>query len=201
MSKRKTCSHCMYPETRCLCRFLTPVKHKTKITIIQCDKEGSNAKNTAKLLPFLSKNISIVTEQDIADSKLLSELSIQSDETAILFPSLVAKSISTCVSNNFCFDHLIVIDGTWKKAKKLFYTHPWLNDLSHVALSEAYISQYAIRKTSIDNGLSTLEAIAYAIEENEGVNNVDISPFFKLLDGINKTFIEHMPKDVKSRYQ
>lgn len=201
MTKRKICSRCNYPEVRCLCRYLKAMEHNTTITIIQCDKEGANAKNTAKLLPLVSNKIKIITEQDVVNGSLYNDLLKTHQRTAVLFPSDRAKPIYEHVKQNQTIDHLIVIDGTWRKAKKLFFSLPWLNELKHVTLSEGYTSQYAIRKTSIDNGLSTLEAIAYALEENEGVNNVDVSPFFNLLDGINKTFIEHMPKDVKSRYQ
>ena len=170
--------------------------------IIQCDKEGHHAKNTARLLPKLSNNIKIIHESDEPSLAVLKSTGIKMLKTALLFPSETAIAINEFKkTDEDSIQQLIVIDGTWRKAKKLILTQQWLASLPQVSLSQHYESQYAIRKTTVDNGLSTLEAVAYALAEIEGQSLSNLTPFFTLLEGINTMFIQHMPADIKQRYK
>jgi DTW domain-containing protein YfiP len=52
---------------------------------------------------------------------------------------------------------LILLDGTWKQARKMFNRTPWLKNISAVAVP-IQSSQYALRKAAHDGCLSTAEA-------------------------------------------
>jgi DTW domain-containing protein YfiP len=198
-SKRKICLRCQRPEQTCLCAYLAPFSHKTNIHIIQLKNEGKNAKNTAKLLPLMSEKVVIYQENEVTPEYILAL-----DSPALLFPSQnsIALRGSTEVNQQLIVKNLIVIDGTWRKAKAYLHTQAWLNKLTHVQLSNDYSSQYDIRSTTIDNGLSTLEAVAYALSESQYEElRVDTQPLFDALNGLNKTFMKMMPDEVKTRYE
>src|SRR5690606_30938814 len=59
---------------------------------------------------------------------------------------------------------LIVLDGTWRKVKKMLLNNPWLTDLPHLALQPQQPGRYAIRTSPRADGVSTLEATGLAID-------------------------------------
>ena len=197
---RTLCSSCGQPLATCLCQFISSAQHSTSIIIIQCGKESQHPKNTANLLPLLSEHITLVQAADVDTmSRLRNNIESNPNKYALLFPIPESQSIEEYVQQNTPkIEVLLVIDGTWRKAKRFFYENEWLQPLSALCLSREYDSQYAIRKTSVTNGLSTLEAIAYSLNELE---KADVKPFLQLLNGINTVFTQRMPSDVKARYK
>lgn len=158
---------------------------------MQIDGEQNSAKNTANVLPVMSKNINSIDHQDIEELKE----SIKKPGTAVLFPTESSRTLKSYPPDKL--KHLIVLDGTWRKAKRFYLSNEWLQACPTVCLSDSYKSLYSIRKTTVTNGLSTLEAIAYSLNE---IEQTDIAPFLNLLNGINKQFTQYMPDEVKARY-
>ncbi|MDX2369037.1 MAG: DTW domain-containing protein, partial [Colwellia sp.] len=60
---------------------------------------------------------------------------------------------------------LIILDGTWKKAYRMFMLSPNLQALKQVCLPDALANsgQYLIRKVAKKNALSSLEACCFAL--------------------------------------
>ncbi len=117
-----------------------------------------------------------------------------SKPSALLYPSLawLPDSIqldgNRYVSDNtdsqyLMVEQLIVIDATWKKSKKILHLNPSLQKIPRVNLGDSLESNYSIRKTSISNGLSTIESITKAMLILE--NNRDflqlLKPFEKMV--------------------
>lgn len=75
---------------------------------------------------------------------------------------------------------LIVIDGTWRKSRKMVYLNRALQRLPRMTLVETPDSLYSIRKAHSENQLSTLEASCYALQQLEQLQ-VDYAP---LLDAM-----------------
>lgn len=66
---------------------------------------------------------------------------------------------------------LILLDGTWKQARKMYRQSRWLNevpllDLKHLLSSEslAHLGNYRVRKAAEDGQLATCEAAAAALK-------------------------------------
>ncbi|WHI52424.1 DTW domain-containing protein [Microbulbifer sp. MLAF003] len=116
------------------------------------------------------------SEMIIAEKLSGSELDTLLDTpSALLYPSLgwlpdnidldIDSFISDSDSNQQpVITQLIVIDATWKKSKKILHLNPQLQTLPRVNLSGGLKSNYTIRKTSISNGLSTIESIVQAMQ-------------------------------------
>ena len=195
---RELCQRCEYPIQTCLCDALTQVAHKTKVIILQHPSEVKNAKNTVRLLKLMSNNTSILigeSEQDFNEIK--QQVLANKQDYALLFPGDDAVVLSEQVQTS-SFRCLIVIDGTWKKAKKLLLLNPWLNDLTKVSFNQSVVSEYQIRSTSVQGGLSTIEAVAYSLNE---IENCSTAPFIRALNGLKHSFTKRMPDQVKARYQ
>lgn len=195
---RELCQRCEYPIQTCLCDSITQVSHKTKVIILQHPSEVKNAKNTVRLLKLMSNNTSILigeSEQNFDEIK--QQVLAYKQDYALLFPGDDAVVLSEQVQAS-SFRCLIIIDGTWKKAKKLLLLNPWLNDITKVSFNQSVVSEYQIRSTSVQGGLSTIEAVAYSLNE---IENCSTAPFIRALNGLKHSFTKRMPNQVKARYQ
>ncbi len=65
---------------------------------------------------------------------------------------------------------LVVLDGTWRKSRKMLYHNPALQQLPRLPLRELPASRYAIRKAHKPGQLSTLEASWAALRQLEPGN-------------------------------
>lgn len=197
---RAVCQSCHYPIGNCVCEFLTPVSHHTHVIVLQHPSEVKNAKNTVRLLKLISDNVSIIigeSEQDFAD--IQQQVMANVSDYAVLFPGENALCLDQSETKRaLTFNNLIVVDGTWKKAKKMLMLNPWLNDITQVSFANELSSNYQIRSTSVTGGLSTIEAVAFSLNK---VENCATSPFIQALNGLKHSFTKRMPEQIKARYK
>jgi DTW domain-containing protein len=66
-------------------------------------------------------------------------------------------------------DGVVVLDGTWKEAKTLWWRNPWLLKLRRLVLNPRHKSRYGrIRREPRREALSTLEAVALLLKHLDG---------------------------------
>ncbi len=99
----------------------------------------------------------------------MSELCKNTPNVAVFYPSPESAELEQA-PNLGAVNTLIFIDGTWRKALKLWSLNPWLHTLPTYRMSPSAPSSYGIRKTKQKNGLSTLEAVSYALEHTEKID-------------------------------
>ncbi len=63
---------------------------------------------------------------------------------------------------------LVVLDGTWRKSRKMLHANPLLQQLPRLSLQDLPASHYLIRKARRPDQLSTLEATCAALGQLEG---------------------------------
>lgn len=82
--------------------------------------------------------------------------------SALLFPSKRAIGLEAV---DFKVKHLIVLDGTWAKARRMYHENPWLNLLPHLKLDPREVSLYSeVRHQPKAGCLSTIESIVCALK-------------------------------------
>jgi len=104
------------------------------------------------------------------------ELEVSSG-SVLLFPSDNAVSVSELDAVGFEVKNLIVLDGTWAKAKRIYSENPWLNILPHLKLEVNEMSLYGeVRNQPKAGYLSTIESIVFALkavgENHKGLDNL-----------------------------
>ncbi|CCQ12158.1 hypothetical protein PALB_30590 [Pseudoalteromonas luteoviolacea B = ATCC 29581] len=154
--------------------------------------ETKHAKNTAILLPLVFKNTTIIDGSIDAIIEQVNAISITN--AAILYPSETAQSLD---NTNLTIDTLIVLDGSWKKAYKLFMSIPVLQSLPCVSFANPPATRYTIRKSKLNYSLSSFEATAHALK---AIELIDVSPALTFFDRFITMQISSMPKHVQSRY-
>ncbi|BBM65251.1 hypothetical protein VYA_08010 [Vibrio alfacsensis] len=89
---------------------------------------------------------------------------------------------------------LILLDGTWKKAYKMWQLSTNLHGIPTVKLPEDLQGHYTIRKAPSENSLSTVEAGYYALSLLEP--NKDFSPLLNAFEKMIEFQIAQMPPGV-----
>ena len=79
-------------------------------------------------------------------------------------------------------DGVVLLDGTWKEAKTLWWRNPWLLKLRRLVLNPQRPSRYGrIRREPRREALSTLEAAALLLKHLDGRPGVEAA-FLRALD-------------------
>ncbi|KAJ4848270.1 hypothetical protein Tsubulata_040020 [Turnera subulata] len=83
----------------------------------------------------------------------------------LLFPSQNALSIDEVKGMDVDVNNLIVLDGTWTKARRMYWENPWLRLLPHLKLDVDMRSLYGeVRPQPKAGYLSTIESIVYTLK-------------------------------------
>ena len=182
---RVCCNICRYPINTCLCNYVTPISLPINITIVQHVKEANHAKNTARLIKLCAPNVDIVNPSSVTAMKRLQTLG-NATSSAILYPnpaSVGLETVKTDIAKTL--RSLIVIDGTWKQAYAIMQQHPWLKSLPSYHFDNAPKTKYRIRHTKVSQGLSTLEATAYALST---LYNIDVNGLYELQEAMQNNW-------------
>ena len=184
---RKTCPNCQRPLPVCYCSALVQVANTTRVLIIQHPLEQKHPFNTGRMAHLCLSNSELIVAETLSATQLASILKTPSallypslpwlPDTAEIKPAIKPGNKESAVHSNI--QQLIVIDATWNKSKKILHLHPALQKLPRLHLKDNLSSNYQIRKTTVANGLSTLESIVKALNtmEPEGEFEAMLQPF------------------------
>ncbi|QIZ77965.1 tRNA-uridine aminocarboxypropyltransferase [Ferrimonas lipolytica] len=198
MTKRQQCRNCQRPTKVCLCNQISAVSHRTPVHVLMHPSEQGNAKGTAVVLCLgLEQGNLWVGEQPSDFSELQQQLALGPQPAMLLYPDDNATAIEQ-LTEATAIGQLVVLDGTWRKTHKMLQLNPWLQQLPTVSFSNAPQGDYQIRKANRDDSLSTLEAVAYALEQ---IEQCDTAPLYRSFDAIKQAQLAYMPADVRARYR
>jgi DTW domain-containing protein YfiP len=153
---------------------------------LQHPAESKHAKNSARLLPLCLDKVEIYIGESADDFLQISNTCQSTPEQFALFYPNESSTVLEQHLSRFKQDMpgtLIFIDATWRKALKMWKLNPWLHTLNCWHFAAPPTSRYQIRKASVNNSLSTLEAVAYALEQTQ---NTDCQPLHRIFDAMQK---------------
>ena len=163
-NKRPTCSHCLRPKTVCLCDLVEVVNSTIELVIWQHPSEYAHPKGSAQLLHLCLPNSVLFTGETFSPAAL----GLVPEACCLLYPPVdidLREPESSVGRPEQAVRQLLVLDGTWRKSRKLLYANPWVQKLPR--LSVAGKSQYVIRKAENANQLSTFESVVLALQKLE----------------------------------
>ncbi|MFJ7566257.1 tRNA-uridine aminocarboxypropyltransferase [Herminiimonas sp. NPDC097707] len=198
-SKRLYCARCLRPQRTCICQWVTPLEHDVEVLFLQHPLEVHNAKNSARLLHMSLPHSRLVVGETFSAHELQALLYAPfdsanemhaSDKTAypiLLYPEnseeqgLIALPPVAQIPSEMRI-RLIVLDGTWRKSRKMLYLNPLLQQLPRLTLRDPPSSHYRIRKAHKADQLSSFEATCYALMQLE--ENIEkYKPLLAAFDG------------------
>lgn len=191
-SRRATCSTCLRAQPACICRWVTPVSVDAALLILQHPLEVANAKNSARLL-HLSVAGSVLAVGEAFDAAQLDALLHAGGRSPVLlYPAAPGEPASTVLPPAREL-RLVVLDGTWRKSRKMLYLNPALQRLPRLALRDMPASGYRIRKAHAPDQLSTLEASAHALGQVGG-DMARVAPLFEAFAGFVEQQAAFVPR-------
>jgi len=150
------------------------VATRTEVLVVRHEREGWKSTGTARIAQLAMPNLRIVEygeDAEPAKSALPSEVA----NAHLLFPGEGAVTLSPSplasrdpLPEGEGIRRLIVLDGTWRQTRKMFSKLPALHDVPKVQLPPGAAKVLRLRESTFEEGRSTLEAIAEAIELLEG---------------------------------
>jgi len=179
---RVRCYRCFKAATTCICASIARVANATGVVILQHPRERFHAIGTVRFARLGLSNVRVLPCVPGVDaSALRSELP---ESTALLYPSEGSHDLATLPVDQHP-RHLLVLDGTWTHARKLYGTQRWLHALPHVRLTPAEPSRYRLRREPRPDYVATLEAIVAALRILEprlgGLNGL-LASFAAMID-------------------
>ncbi len=178
---RILCQQCHRPIIACICNFICKIDNPTSVLVLQHPSEVKQTKGTVALLSRSLCNSQVLVGEDFSQDNEFNAI-LAHHQALLLYPSTQAQVLSFTKnelnSTNANSDEknkkprlLIILDGTWKKAYRMFMLSSNLQPLEQVCLPDmlANSGRYLIRKVAKKNALSSLEACCFALAllENE----------------------------------
>lgn len=167
---RQLCAQCQRPQRVCLCHAVQSIEHCLHLVFLQHPLEQHHVKGTAYLTyRCLQQAEFFVGEQFSPD--IIKRKGLEDKRWFLLYPD--PEQQAPCVlPESLQGDDLhnigvIVLDGTWKKTKKMLYLNPWLAALPRIQLQPEQVSAYHIRKQKNHQSLATAEAVALLLQQVE----------------------------------
>jgi DTW domain-containing protein YfiP len=183
--RRAVCDTCLRPQATCICHWISPLATDVAVLILQHPLEVSNAKGSARLL-HLSLPGSVLLAGEVFDQHALSALLVEGGRTPVLLYPAASDGAAPALDPASLADpsalRLVVLDGTWRKSRKMLHLNPLLQSLPRLALQGMPESHYRIRKAHAPDQLSTLEAAAYALMQLDG-GAARFDPLLAAFDG------------------
>jgi DTW domain-containing protein YfiP len=186
---RPQCTACLRPLSACICRWVAPTAHAVEVLVLQHPQEVHQAKGSARLLHLSLAHCRLVVGEAFAEpvwpadgrhTLLLYPDSLQDTAPDLRVPPPLPPEWPQAHSRLRL--RLVVLDGTWRKSRKMLYQSPPLQQLPRLALRNLPPSHYRIRKAHGPDQLSTLEATCYALSQLEG-GAARFQPLLDAFDG------------------
>jgi len=178
---RTLCQQCQRPAIACICSFICTIDNPTTVLVLQHPSEVKQSKGTVALLSRSLGRCQVFVGEDFSQHAELNSM-LENYQALLLYPSPQSQALPLTNNklDNTDINHdkkrqqpklLIILDGTWKKAYRMFMLSSNLQALKQVCLPDSLANsgQYLIRKVARKNALSSLEACCFALAllENE----------------------------------
>ena len=181
---RANCDKCLRPSKLCYCSKIRPINNRINVTIIQHPKESKHPFNTGRLAHRCLVNSQLLIQEQLSETQIQKLLTCAS---AILYPNMpwLPETQQLVIENNQngetvqsgdtqlmeLTQHLVVLDATWRKSKRMMFEHEALQQLPRICLTGDVMTNYRVRKSRIRNSLCSLESIYFALTALEPNND------------------------------
>ncbi|WP_284191839.1 tRNA-uridine aminocarboxypropyltransferase [Vibrio zhanjiangensis] len=188
------CFKCGKSTKACICQWIRSLSSNVELIILQHPTEAKKPMGTAKILQLSLTGCYLFQGEDFTQHEKLNHLlSDDAYRHFILYPSDESFSLTLVKEtlHNQKKVRILLLDGTWKKAYKIWKLSKNLKSLPIVHLPKNLKGNYRIRKAPSDNSLSTVEAGYHVLSLLEPERN-----FSSLLDTFNHMIdfqIKNMP--------
>ncbi|MEO5794687.1 MAG: tRNA-uridine aminocarboxypropyltransferase, partial [Rhodoferax sp.] len=147
--QRPLCGRCLRPQSTCICLWVRPTAHVVEVLVLQHPLEVHQAKGSARLLHLSLPN----SQLHVGEVFAAPPWPMDGKHTLLLYPDTPQDTAPDLrapppLPPEWLRDpsrlRLVVLDGTWRKSRKMLYQSPALQALPRLALRDVPPSRYAI---------------------------------------------------------
>jgi DTW domain-containing protein len=153
------CPRCTLQLEICVCNVLPRVQARTEIVLIRHVTEQLLTSNTGRFAALSLANSRVF---GYGGGELFDATPLAAPGTALLYCSGPSRPLS------FLPTRLIVLDGSFRQARRMYKRVPELRELPELTLPAPRVTPTRLRKPTQPDGMSTIEAIASALSLLEG---------------------------------
>lgn len=170
----RRCEQCHLPELNCLCPYRVSAASQAKVWLLTHPLEHHKPTNTGRLIADVLPETEVFTWYRTApDERLLALLADTQYAPFVVFPDdqpdyadrVVSLSALDGIKADGRVPVFILIDGTWRQARRIFRKSPYLNHLPVLPLRTERTTRYRLRKPASDAHLCTAEVAAELLRQ------------------------------------
>ncbi len=150
-----------------MCAFVARVRNEVDVLVLQHPDEVDQAKGTVRLLSLGLARCRVAVGEAFDPAVLLALLDGDVAGSALLYPpdTVGGTPMPPATAGP---RRLVVLDGTWRKSRRMLHANPLLQALPRWSLAPEGPSRYGpLRKAALASQLSTLEATCAALRAIE----------------------------------
>lgn len=155
------CKRCYLHEAICLCDAIPRVASRTEVLVVRHVAELRLTSNTGRFVALALPNSRIL---EYGGGPEFDDSELRADGTVLLYNA----SGATQLPPEGSVRRLIVLDGSFRQARRMYKRIDALRELPEVALPPPPVVPVRLRQPPSPHGLSTLEAVAHALALLEG---------------------------------
>jgi DTW domain-containing protein len=184
---RSNCPRCRQPMSGCWCERIEPRATRERIVFLQHPREARNTLGTARMAHLALEGSALLIGTDFSQNAEFRRILEESREGAVvLFPAEGARDVGELRGREPAAT-IIVIDGTWWQAQKIWKSNPVLRALPSFRIEPRQPSQYGFRSEPEPHCISTIEAVAelldaLSVDVKAGTYEAFLAPFRALVD-------------------
>lgn len=161
LAHRQNCHRCLRPASHCYCAHLTPIASRTRVVFLQHPREYRMPIGTARMTNLGLANSELHVGADLDLHPRVRQLTEHTEGTALLFPGPGAVEPEALPGGPPTT--LVVLDGTWIQARKMFERSERLQRLPRVGFTPPAPGAYRIRREPAAHCLATVEAVVQVL--------------------------------------
>lgn len=196
------CSCCEKSLKACICKWIECLPSEVELIILQHPSESKRPKGTAPILTLSLPSSRCFVGEDFSQHHELNLLLSQDGYSHyLLYPGELSQPVDALLakqsqssSDEQIKIRVILLDGTWKKAYKMWQLSSNLHQLPQIKLPENLQGNYRIRKAPSDNSLSTVEAGYHILSLLQPEQNYQ--PLLTAFEEMIQFQIDQMPQGV-----
>lgn len=169
------CNACQLAKQNCICALKPQVSSNAGFVLLMYDGEVLKPSNTGRLIAdVLPDTYAFLWDRTDPNKELLALLKDESWQPIVVFPKEYAREDQTVLEHSIPVENgkrplFIMLDGSWREARKMYHKSPYLNHFPLVSISPEEIenhtnnSRYFLRKAIHANQLATAEVAALVL--------------------------------------
>ncbi|MBB3191436.1 tRNA-uridine aminocarboxypropyltransferase [Halomonas cerina] len=160
------CAGCHLPALNCLCPYRVQAESHARVWLLTHPLEHHKPTNTGRLIRDVLPDTEVFTWYRTApDARLLTLLDDARYAPFVIFPDDHEDYVHRVVGMDAVAERqeegripvFIILDGTWRQARRIFRKSPYLADLPVLPLTTERLTRYRLRKPASAAHLCTAE--------------------------------------------